>query len=79
MEASVVDLRYKMSHVLDALAKRERVNILYHGKIRGIIVPVEEKLKIKVSEHPFFSMFSAEKKKVKQVMENLREGRYRGI
>lgn len=79
MEASVVDLRYKMSEVLNALANRERVNILYHGKIRGVIVPVEERPEIKVADHPFFGISSGEKKKVEQIMDSLREGRYRDI
>jgi len=79
MEASVVDLRYKMSEVLNALAKRERVSILYHGKIRGVIIPVEERPEIKASDHPFFGISSGEKKKVEQVMDSLREGRYRDI
>ena len=79
MEASVVDLRYKMREVLNALEKRERVNILYHGKIKGVIVPVEERSEIKVADHPFFGISSREKKKVEQVMDSLREGRYRDI
>lgn len=79
MKASIVDLRYKMSEVLSALDRRERVNILYHGKVKGIIVPVEGKPKMKASEHSFFSMTSGEKKTVEEVMEKLREGRYRDI
>ena len=42
MEASVVDLRYKMKDVLEALERKETVTILYHGKIKGKIVPVSE-------------------------------------
>ena len=34
MNASIVDLRYKMSEVPDALARRERVTIFYHGKVK---------------------------------------------
>lgn len=79
MNASIVDMRYKMSEVLDALARRERVNILYHGKVKGVIVPAEERSRAKASKHPFFGMASGEKKAVEQVMENLRGGRYRDI
>ena len=79
MKASIVDLRYKMSEVLSALDRRERVNILYHGKVKGVIVPAEERSNSKASKHPFFGMASGEKKAVEQVMEELREGRGRDI
>ena len=39
MKASVVDLRYRMKDVLKALRRRESVEILYHGKTAGIILP----------------------------------------
>jgi antitoxin (DNA-binding transcriptional repressor) of toxin-antitoxin stability system len=39
MEASIPDLRYKMKDVLSALDRREKVNILYHGKIIGVLIP----------------------------------------
>lgn len=39
MKASIVDLRYKMNDVLKALDRNEQVTILYHGKIKGVIMP----------------------------------------
>ena len=68
MNASIVDLRYKMSEVLDALARRERVTIFYHGKVKGVIVPAEERSNSKASKHPFFGMASGEKKAVENNM-----------
>jgi len=44
MKASVVDIRYKMTEVLDALERSESVAILYHGKTKGIIQPAMVKL-----------------------------------
>jgi antitoxin (DNA-binding transcriptional repressor) of toxin-antitoxin stability system len=41
MQASVGDLRYRMKDVLRALERRETVTILYHGKVKGTIVPAE--------------------------------------
>ncbi len=79
MKASIVDLRYKMNEVLSALDRRERVSILYHGKVKGIIVPAEERPRVKSSKHPFFGMTTGEKKKVEEVVEELRGGRYRDI
>jgi len=34
MRASVVNLRYKMKDVLEALEKNEKVTILYHSRKR---------------------------------------------
>ncbi len=56
MEASILDLRYKMKDVLKALSRRENVRILYHGKEKGVIIPVDSKAGKSVKEHPFFGM-----------------------
>ncbi|MEK6766582.1 MAG: type II toxin-antitoxin system Phd/YefM family antitoxin [Planctomycetota bacterium] len=56
MKASVIDLRYKMKDVLKALDRKEEVTILYHGKVTGVIVPVNNKKYKKVKDHPFFGM-----------------------
>lgn len=36
------------------LERNESVTVLYHGKVRGIIKPVKEKLAAKVESHAFF-------------------------
>jgi hypothetical protein len=59
-EASIVDLRYKMKDVLEALEKREAIQILYYGRVKGTIVPVSSSQKTKVSSHPFFGMKKGE-------------------
>lgn len=79
MKASIVDLRYKMNEVLSALARRERVKILYHGKVKGVIVPAEPGTGVKASEHPFFGMLAEEAGSVEQAMDELRGGRYRDL
>lgn len=76
MNASVVDLRYKMSEVLEALERREKVTILYHGKVKGTIVPVAEGAGRKVTEHPFFGMSAPDRRSVEEVMQDLRGGRF---
>lgn len=78
MEASIVDLRYKMKGVLQSLARNEDVKIYYHNKLVGTIVPKFSKQneKKKVKEHPFFSMHADEKKSVESQMQELRGGRY---
>lgn len=76
MEASIVDLRYKMKSVLKALDRNEKVRILYHGKEKGIMVPVGLNSTKKVTEHPFFAMSKKMKKTVPQIMRSLRSPRY---
>ena len=54
MKVNVTDLKYKMGEILKALDRRERITLLYHGKTKGIIVPVNENKSVKVVDHPFF-------------------------
>jgi antitoxin (DNA-binding transcriptional repressor) of toxin-antitoxin stability system len=79
MKASVLDLRYKMKDILSALDKNEEVTILYHGKVKGVIVPATTKSKGKVEAHPFFGMKRNDEESVLGEMEELRGGRYRDI
>jgi antitoxin (DNA-binding transcriptional repressor) of toxin-antitoxin stability system len=63
MKATVIDLRYKMSEILKALDRRERITLLYHGKTKGIIVPVNENKSVKVVDHPFLTWPRAREKR----------------
>lgn len=76
MNASILDLRYKTSDILAALDKREHVTILYHGKPKGTIIPLEETAPVgKVCGHPFFGMYAGEAETVESVMDRLRGSR----
>jgi len=79
MEASIVDLRYKMKDVLEALERREAVRILYHGQVKGTIVPVASDRRTKMSTHPFFGMKKEEQTSVPDLMDRLRRGRYESL
>ena len=76
MNASVVDLRYKMNLVLQALDRRETVTIMYHGKAKAAIVPIDTGRTVKVSSHPFFGMVETTMQSVEEVMDDLRGGRF---
>ncbi len=76
MKATVVDLRYKMREVLEALKKREKVTLLYHGKVKGVIIPVNASENMTVADHPFFGMTKKSKKSVLKTMEDLRGARF---
>lgn len=79
MKASIVDLRYKMKEVLKALDRKEKVEILYHGKVKGTIFPRMNDANKKVKDHPFFGMCKTHKKPVSREMEDLRGSRYNDI
>jgi len=79
MDATVVDLRYKMKEILKALERREPVNIKYHGKVKGVITPVGSEKPGKISEHPFFGMNKDEKVPVAEQVDRLRGGRYNDL
>jgi antitoxin (DNA-binding transcriptional repressor) of toxin-antitoxin stability system len=77
MNASIIDLRYKTSDILAALDNREQVTILYHGKPRGTIIPLEETgTLVKVCKHAFFGMYASDTETVEDLMERLRGGRH---
>ncbi len=78
MNATVLDLRYKMNKVLSALENRETVNVLCHGKVRGIIKPVETK-EMKASDHEFFGSDRRSTESVEETMRKLRGGRYNDL
>lgn len=75
MKASVVDLRYKMKDVLAALERREEIKILYHGRVKGTIVPAAGSRKIKMADHPFFGMNQKDVEGIPEIMSALRKGR----
>jgi hypothetical protein len=76
MEASIVELRYKMKEVLKALDRNEKVRILYHGKVRGIIHPSLNQAFKKTKDHPFYGMSKDSKKSVLEIMNELRGPRF---
>ena len=76
MKATVVDLRYKMNEVLKALDRREKVTILYHGKVKGTIIPANAAKTMNVEKHPFFNMASEGEISVARRMEELRGSRF---
>ena len=78
MQATVVDLRYRMNEVLKALDRNEDVDILYRGRKRGVLVANVTRRKTRVAEHPFFNMRRA-RATVDAEMAELRGGRYRDL
>jgi hypothetical protein len=78
MQATVVDLRYRMSRVIRALERNEDVEILYRGRRKGILKALAERTPGKVDEHPFFNLRSGGRS-VAATMAKLRGGRHRAL
>ena len=76
MKASIVDLRYKSTEILQALERNEPVTVLYHGKPKGIIQPVNESSSVKVEDHPFFASVADHDISVEEELAQLRKGRH---
>ena len=78
MQATIVDLRYKMNQVLKALERNETVSVLYRGKLKGVLSPATTASAVKVTEHSFFGC-RKDAQSVEEVMEHLRGGRHRDL
>lgn len=76
MKASIVDLRYKTKEILKALSRNESVTVLYHGKVRGVIKPAQEKSEFRVKDHPFFGMKKGSEETVLEELDRLRKPRH---
>jgi len=79
VNASIVDLRYKTKQILAALARRETVAVLYHGKVKGRLVPASSRESKKVQDSALFGMYAKDRTPVSKVMQELRSGQYRDL
>ena len=76
MDASILDLRYKMKDVLKALDRRETVRILYHGRIKGEIIPSKSGDTLKTANHPMFGLATEdESRRPVEVVADMRRSR----
>ena len=58
MKATIVDLRYRMKDVLRAIDRGETVTVLYRGKEKAKLVPLDAGIaRPRVEDLPFFGMW----------------------
>ncbi len=80
MKATILDLRYHMKNVLQALDRNETVKILYHGKERGFLIPSGKPLHNagKIHQHAAFGMWKkhTDKKNISAYLRTLRKPRF---
>jgi antitoxin (DNA-binding transcriptional repressor) of toxin-antitoxin stability system len=82
MNATIVELRYKTKQILQALERREKVNLTWHGAVKGTIMPVGAAARADeppMAEHPFCRQRLGEAGSVEAAMDALRGGRYRAL
>ncbi|OFZ59424.1 MAG: hypothetical protein A2328_10915 [Bdellovibrionales bacterium RIFOXYB2_FULL_36_6] len=82
MEASIVDLRYKMHEILTALDRNESVQVFYHGKLKAVLMPAKNKkahAKLAIADHPAFGLYKQDKRSVKKIVRKLRQERRHDI
>ena len=78
MKATIVDLRYRMKDVLRAIDRGESVTVLYRGKAKAEIRPVQPAgPKSKLSDQPFFGMWKnrSDMKDPSQYVRSIRKNR----
>ncbi len=82
MKASIVDLRYKTKQVMQAIDRRETVEIYYRGKQKAVLIPLAKEssktIKRNLENHPFCSMDKSALS-VEEVMSDLRKGRHHAL
>ena len=82
MRATIVDLRYRMKDVLKAVERGESVTVLYRGKEKAKIIPLEAPAKPpKASRHEAFGLWKDRKDlhDVDRYLRKLRRGRFRAL
>jgi len=75
MKTNAVDLRRNMKDIMRAVGRNEPVTVLYHGKEKAMILPIEQASSASVRNHAFFGMNQGDVS-VENMINGLRDGRY---
>jgi len=75
MKTNAVDLRHNLKDIMSAVERNESVTLLYRGKEKAVIQPIQQKQTKSVKEHLFFGMLDDDVP-VDKVIDDLRDGRY---
>ncbi|MCP4273962.1 MAG: type II toxin-antitoxin system Phd/YefM family antitoxin [Gammaproteobacteria bacterium] len=75
MKTNAVDLRSNMKDIMRAIDRSEQVTVLYHGKEKAVIMPIEQVSDVDIKSHPFFGMLQ-DSDTVESIVDDLRTGRY---
>ena len=84
MKASFVDLRKKSGEIIQALNRNESVTVLYRGRPKAIMRPIEGEVgqaRMRAKDHPAFGLW-ADREDTRDVaahVHRLRRGRYHDL
>jgi hypothetical protein len=78
VKTSIVDIRYRIREILDALERNECVTVLHHGKIKGVIHPAGKGVAPQAANHAFFGMHGDFGESVAEEANRLRDTSSRG-
>lgn len=72
MKANIIDFRTKSHRIIQALDRNESVELFYHGRLKGILKPVNTKNTKPVQDSEFFGCLRDKTESVENIMDNLR-------
>ena len=82
MKASAMELRHSLKEIIAAVDRGEEVTIVYRGKERAVLVPLERAKKARghAADHPAFGMWKdrQDMEDVSQYVRQLRQARFDG-
>jgi antitoxin (DNA-binding transcriptional repressor) of toxin-antitoxin stability system len=78
MKITFLDLKTKPNKLLEALSRQEEITLSSEGRDIASVVPLENKKKLKVTEHPAFGIWEKASglDDVPLIVRNLRKGRF---
>ena len=82
MKASIVDLRYRMKDVLRAIDRGETVTVLYRGKEKARMVPIQVQEEVaKAEDQPCFGLWKDRKDMADpaEYVRKIRQNRFKNI
>lgn len=82
MKATALDLRYKMKEIIRALGRGEKVQLMYHGHEKGVVIPGESHKPVaKPSDHESFGMWKKHQGmgNVKRFVDSQRKSRFHAV
>lgn len=72
MKANIIDFRTNSRKIIQALDRKENVELFYHGKLKAVINPVSKKNSKLVQESDFFGCLKNESESVEDIMNKVR-------
>jgi antitoxin (DNA-binding transcriptional repressor) of toxin-antitoxin stability system len=78
MKLTFLDLKSKPDKLFEALKRQEEITLSREGKDIAYVIPLNNRKKLKVSEHPAFGIWKkvSDQEDVPAIVRNMRRGRF---